>query len=272
MSGDNTCKGCNGSWKRASDLVQHHIKTTDQNCRKAANDVITQLRRSRFGPRRSPPSSRQHHKHQIHPVSIEVDEAPQTFAGDFFGDDYSSADFPGFEPNSDALHKAGREESESDEEEDPEDPDIGIESHWEPERQSVHMDVDSEHQPEEPISLDTHNPNLNPLLHHLPAHRDDIHVVSFGGHAGAPIPQADGQPQTLQASRTGFAQYQSHIPNSKENLWAPFASKADWELACWAKLRGPGSTAFSELLDIEGVCVLYVRYSVYLQSMTLLDQ
>jgi hypothetical protein len=35
--------------------------------------------------------------------------------------------------------------------------------------------------------------------------------------------------------------------------WAPFISKMDWEIARWAKLRGPGSTAFSELLSIDGV-------------------
>jgi hypothetical protein len=33
----------------------------------------------------------------------------------------------------------------------------------------------------------------------------------------------------------------------------PFISKMDWEIARWAKLRGPGSTAFSELLSIDGV-------------------
>ena len=42
--------------------------------------------------------------------------------------------------------------------------------------------------------------------------------------------------------------------NSKSQ-WAPFHSKLDWEIARWAKCRGPGSTAFSELLAIDGVCV-----------------
>ncbi|KAH6906003.1 hypothetical protein BKA70DRAFT_1498918 [Coprinopsis sp. MPI-PUGE-AT-0042] len=36
-------------------------------------------------------------------------------------------------------------------------------------------------------------------------------------------------------------------------IFLPFVSKMDWEIAKWAKLRGPGSTAFSELLQIEGV-------------------
>ncbi|KAH7903904.1 hypothetical protein BJ138DRAFT_1119934 [Hygrophoropsis aurantiaca] len=38
------------------------------------------------------------------------------------------------------------------------------------------------------------------------------------------------------------------------NIWAPFASRVDYEVARWAKLRGSGSTAFSDLLKINGVC------------------
>ncbi|KAI0055548.1 hypothetical protein BV25DRAFT_1815428 [Artomyces pyxidatus] len=39
----------------------------------------------------------------------------------------------------------------------------------------------------------------------------------------------------------------------KSNLWAPFASKLEWDIVRWAKMRGPTSTAFTELLQIEGV-------------------
>jgi len=45
--------------------------------------------------------------------------------------------------------------------------------------------------------------------------------------------------------------------NAVPNVWAPFASKIDWEIAMWAKLRGPSSTAISELLKVEGVSVLF---------------
>ncbi|KAJ3846903.1 hypothetical protein EV368DRAFT_76920 [Lentinula lateritia] len=38
------------------------------------------------------------------------------------------------------------------------------------------------------------------------------------------------------------------------NRWAPFMSRVDWEIAQWVKMRGPSSTAFSELLKIKGVC------------------
>lgn len=37
------------------------------------------------------------------------------------------------------------------------------------------------------------------------------------------------------------------------NAYAPFRSKMEWEIAKWAKLRGPSSTAFTELMAIDGV-------------------
>ncbi|KAJ6599450.1 hypothetical protein B0H10DRAFT_1959125 [Mycena sp. CBHHK59/15] len=41
-----------------------------------------------------------------------------------------------------------------------------------------------------------------------------------------------------------------------DNIWAPFASKLEWELARLAKLRGPGSTAFTDLLKITSITEL----------------
>jgi hypothetical protein len=43
--------------------------------------------------------------------------------------------------------------------------------------------------------------------------------------------------------------------STRENPYAPFKSKVDWEIAKWAKLRGAGSTAFTDLLNIGGVCL-----------------
>jgi hypothetical protein len=45
-----------------------------------------------------------------------------------------------------------------------------------------------------------------------------------------------------------------------QNMYAPFASRLDWEVARWAKLRGAGSTAFSDLLAVEGVRRHYPSY------------
>ncbi|KAI9440150.1 hypothetical protein H4582DRAFT_2111250 [Lactarius indigo] len=40
---------------------------------------------------------------------------------------------------------------------------------------------------------------------------------------------------------------------SQSNPYAPFASSLDWQIAKWAKLRGPSSTAFTEMMAIDGV-------------------
>ncbi|KAJ3525552.1 hypothetical protein NMY22_g10528 [Coprinellus aureogranulatus] len=59
-----------------------------------------------------------------------------------------------------------------------------------------------------------------------------------------------GQP--LEFRDTTDARYSKAV-DSISGLWAPFNSRMDWEIAKWAKLRGPGSTAFSDLLAIPGV-------------------
>lgn len=47
--------------------------------------------------------------------------------------------------------------------------------------------------------------------------------------------------------------YQNSVQGDLRNIYAPFSCKMDWEIARWAKLRGPSSTAFTDLMSIEGV-------------------
>ncbi|KAI0038969.1 hypothetical protein FA95DRAFT_1504825 [Auriscalpium vulgare] len=73
-------------------------------------------------------------------------------------------------------------------------------------------------------------------------------VVHFGGRAGETIPQDD--------TRSTFEAYRDTLDagdNPAANVWAPFHSKLEWEIARWAKMRGPTSTAFTELLQIDEV-------------------
>ncbi|KAJ7722680.1 hypothetical protein B0H16DRAFT_1666226 [Mycena metata] len=68
-----------------------------------------------------------------------------------------------------------------------------------------------------------------------------------------PSPLA-GKPISRPTSQSSEEVYQSFLDGSAAtNPYAPFISKMDWEVAKWAKLRGAGSTAFSDLLNIEGV-------------------
>ncbi|KAI9457974.1 hypothetical protein BJY52DRAFT_1204447 [Lactarius psammicola] len=72
------------------------------------------------------------------------------------------------------------------------------------------------------------------------------------GSPGAPIPGA------LQ----GCSDYWSHEDELSTSVWAPFHSQCDWEIALWAKTRGPTSSALTELLQIpEVVNKLGLSYS-----------
>ncbi|KAI0366896.1 hypothetical protein BV20DRAFT_1025390 [Pilatotrama ljubarskyi] len=50
-----------------------------------------------------------------------------------------------------------------------------------------------------------------------------------------------------------YSMYKTAVDGEDRNIWAPFRSRLDWEIARWAKMRGPGSTAVSELLGIENL-------------------
>lgn len=62
--------------------------------------------------------------------------------------------------------------------------------------------------------------------------------------------------ETIGQENTMDSRYVQAVDGSS-NVWAPFNSKVDWEIAQWAKLRSLGSTAFSDLLAIEGVLIFF---------------
>lgn len=66
----------------------------------------------------------------------------------------------------------------------------------------------------------------------------------------------------------GMQEYENALGGLSENPYSPFASKIDWELAKWAKLRGPSATSFTELLDISGVSAIQrpLRFIISLPS------
>jgi hypothetical protein len=67
--------------------------------------------------------------------------------------------------------------------------------------------------------------------------------VKFGGHAGEPFSdEGEGQ----------FEMYAQKLGQT-DNPFAPFSSQLEWEIARWGKMRGPSSTALTELLSIDRV-------------------
>ncbi|TFK86346.1 hypothetical protein K466DRAFT_576448 [Polyporus arcularius HHB13444] len=55
--------------------------------------------------------------------------------------------------------------------------------------------------------------------------------------------------------RTAYEEFQAAHAEG-DNPYAPFLSHLDWEVAKWAKMRGPGSTAVTELLQIKDLVTL----------------
>jgi hypothetical protein len=145
----------------------------------------------------------------------------QPFGGDYFGDDYGEEDFPFANEEGpvyvDVHHHASvAEEDENVLESDNEDIE-GVDG--EPLRDAASLASDSP-----PVTIEY-----------------------FGGKAGAPL---DNIPQL---KRSEYTNYSAAVEGSAANPWAPFNSQMDWEVAHWAKVRGLGSTAFTDLLAIEGV-------------------
>ena len=90
---------------------------------------------------------------------------------------------------------------------------------------------------------------------HLPAHAEteDSGVVIIDrfpfGSPGAPITGLHDS-----TSRNGSSP--AEVGPRGDSIWAPFRSECDWEFARWAKLRGPTSSAVTDLLAIPEVCTL----------------
>ncbi|KAJ6624580.1 hypothetical protein B0H10DRAFT_1784667 [Mycena sp. CBHHK59/15] len=83
-----------------------------------------------------------------------------------------------------------------------------------------------------------------------------------------------GRVTSTAPSQSSEEKYRSSLSESTAaNPYAPFKSKIDWEIAKWAKLRGSGSTAFTDLLNIDGVCEsLELSYGTSVQLNKIIDE
>jgi hypothetical protein len=177
------------------------------------------------------------------PPPLSPPQSEQSFAGDFFGINYNEGDFSWVEDDN------------------PPDPEH-------------HGSEDSDF---EDLFLEVADPQLQPHPHQIPIHESDVELNT---EDDPPIPTrtqrqaaecstsiwvphvttfADRYPGTKASrpvcrSQNHHSEYAEKVAD-EENPWAPFQSRMDWDIAKWAKNRGPSSTAFSELLQIKGVSV-----------------
>ncbi len=117
-------------------------------------------------------------------------------------------------------------------------------------------------EPEAPgIGCDNPEDDLPELRCHATEHRHQVEYIVVESGDGAKPRVTIRYTERHRKSRAGCIikhsasydeRYASTI-NYNTNVWSPFNSKLDWDLARWAKMRGPGSNSLNELLSIEGV-------------------
>ena len=92
-------------------------------------------------------------------------------------------------------------------------------------------------------------PSESPLQNHAP--QDGVPFIErfHLGVPRAPIPDMGQRVLSYQALQDDLG---------PENIWYLFQSQRDWDFARWAKNRGPSSTAVTELLTIDGVCIYLI--------------
>ncbi|KAG6808332.1 hypothetical protein H0H92_004461, partial [Tricholoma furcatifolium] len=229
---------------------QRHIRLTQ-------NLICARLYESQFNPRddayfpshaaaASPPGSPSNSHYNSPELAVTPFEGEAIpFEGDYFGSDYGDEDNRNIDQDDeisgqmedpllqDALDAEGAAQ----------------EAGWEAERPAFATD-DGPGMNEEDDGADEMDTDDSPGQDRIFA-EDGLRklpvVIPFpGGTAGAPILSTD-------PLENGEQSYQARLGDSR-NPYAPFVSRIDWEVAKWAKTRGPGSTSFTELLSIDGVC------------------
>ncbi|KAI0356053.1 hypothetical protein OH77DRAFT_1503949 [Trametes cingulata] len=95
--------------------------------------------------------------------------------------------------------------------------------------------------------------------------RRSTYVVRF------PSPLA-GAPISVDRTCSEYETFKRLSDSNNANPYAPFISEVDWKFARWAKMRGPGSTAVTELLSIEEIPrLLGLSYNTAAQLNAIID-
>ena len=132
----------------------------------------------------------------------------------------------------------------------------------------ITVEYDDEGEIPTQLGATTHNqpPVDNPQLSSIGRQNIENHlrqkIISQKFTDSYPTSNA-GVPITTTAPNTTPPSLQP--PNSNNNPYFPFPDRMNWEIARWAKLRGPGSTAISELLSIDNVCHKFLCFFLRLK-------
>ena len=228
------CVGCNQEFS-ASGYTMHVARTTTSICRAVYN--------KRFQVALT--------DNQVDDIDIDMDTAgSQRFEGDFFGN-YQAVDFDWRqdEEKDDDVEMEG-EDTEMEEEDNDNDPSVDFE------QTTLSVDMPSEQVSDTRGAPQSETQTSQPLVHSeaqpgTPFPKEDYIVEAFPGDtAGMPL-------EFTTAHQSRFEDYRRRLNSDADAVYAPFTSRTDWEIARWAKIRGPSSSAFDELLQIDGVRFLF---------------
>lgn len=236
---DSICPGCNKRFT-TSGLSKHLTQTKKPQCvaiRKLLDaNILTPPGAAPPPPVPATQPSSDSSTEPPFPLSdIDMDAEPVVFAGDFFGD-YIPEDFDNGVPGPEGSTC----ESSDDE------PRL---DHWEPEPELVYP---------LPSSTAVAPTPAVPTRTARSAAEESARVRKT---VVDPFPRRKGRAGAVMkghttAQKATYEDYDAEMEQAlRDNAYAPFTSRIDWEVARWAKLRGSGSTAFTDLLAIEGVSI-----------------
>lgn len=246
------CSGCMKTFTQ-SGLEKHLSQTRKPAClkfRHLRNLALLLVQQ----PRPEAPenlANSDHHALPPFPEDVDMDAPPVPFEGDFYGD-YADDFFD----DADEQHPPVSSEdshSSSDDDDDDDDDDLDAPSWERPPCDIPTPTLLSSTYPATPANS-TPGPPLPTSERRAQAEasvRRKTFIVRYPSEtAGAPI--SDSAPvSNAHASYRNALECDDNTPEA--NVYYPFASRLDWQVARWAKLRGPGSTAFDDLLGIEEV-------------------
>ncbi|KAL5512790.1 hypothetical protein ACEPAG_3056 [Sanghuangporus baumii] len=174
---------------------------------------------------------------------------------DFFGNDYGEDDFPMDDDG--ACNEEGISFDEDISESD--DSDSGPEGLWEPHREPARPEVDEGIEDEdEPAQRRLGEILIERRAAQARLQYRPVRIVKFNDvvpNARAGTAHRYVAADVTEHGDAAYSQFTRDVQtrSGSEGSYAPFRTKLDWELACWAKTRGAGSNALDDLLKIDGV-------------------
>ncbi|KAF7324034.1 hypothetical protein MKEN_00625500 [Mycena kentingensis (nom. inval.)] len=215
---DYRCPGCSANFTK-SGYIRHLSKTTQPACMA----VLASLGASSGHAVRAQPGGR--------------------FAGDYFGDNYEAGDFGWDTEEEGDEEEAVSRAMEDEDEEIVEQVNAALERDY-PEPPRPALPGAQSHNPPEQSPPTPPRPSARKEVEDR-FHRAPIVDRYPSAVAGQPIPGKHGE--------TSDEIYRASLGNATDNPYTPFHHRIDWEVGHWAKTRGSGSTAFTDLLKIEGL-------------------